>query len=87
MPTSTGIGALIVGDIGEYEYGRDIVIENKTNLLQTITKLHHSYMSLQYPLLFPYGEDDYRIDQKLNSNISDKKSLRNRVSMRTFYCY
>ena len=38
------------------------MIENKTKTLQRITKLHPSYMSLQYPLLFPYGEDSYRID-------------------------
>ena len=57
LPTSTDIASLIVGDIGEYESGRDIVIENRTKTLQRITKLYHSYMSLQYPLLFPYGED------------------------------
>ena len=28
--TSNDIGALIVRDIGEYELGRDIVIQNKT---------------------------------------------------------
>ena len=60
--TSNDIDALIVGDIGEYESGRDIVIENKTDTLQRITKLHPSYMSLQYPLLFLYGENGYRID-------------------------
>ena len=42
LPTSTDIGALIVGDIREYEAGRDIVIENKTKTLQRITKLYPS---------------------------------------------
>ena len=62
LPTSNDIGALIVGDIGEYELRRDIVIENKTKVLQRISKLHPSYMSLQYPLLFFYREDGYRVD-------------------------
>ena len=87
LPTSNGIGALIVGDIGEYELGRDIVIENKTKLLQRISKLHPVYMSLQYPLLFPYREDGYRVDLQLNTNSTNIKSSRNRISMRAFYCY
>ena len=62
LPTSDDINGLIVRDIGEYESGRDIVIENRTKALQRISKLHPSYMSLQYPLLFPYGEDGFRID-------------------------
>ena len=33
LPTSNNIGALIVGDIGECELGRDIVIQNKTDNL------------------------------------------------------
>ena len=62
LPTLDDIGALIVRDIREYESGRDIVIENRTKALQRISKLHPSYMSLQYPLLFPYGEDGFRVD-------------------------
>ena len=87
LPTSTDIGALIVEDIGEYEFGRDIIIENRSKTLQRITKLHPSYMSLQYPLLFPYGEDGYRIDLRDTSNSTNRKISTNRISMRTFYCY
>ena len=76
LPTSNDIGGLIVGDIGEYEKGRDIIVENRSNILQRITKLHPSYMSLQYPLLFPYGEDEYRIDLNLNNQHSDQQSSR-----------
>ena len=62
LPTSNDIGGLIVGDIGEYEEWRDIIMQEKINNLQRITKLHPSYMALQYILLFPYGEDGYRTD-------------------------
>ena len=62
LPTSTDISALIVGDIGEYENGRDIIIYDWTEQLQIISKLHPSYMALQYQLLFSYKEDEYRID-------------------------
>lgn len=64
-PTLTDIGGLIVGDIGEVNSERDLIIEDRANHLQRVTKLHPKYMSLQYPLLFPYGEDGYREDIKL----------------------
>ncbi|CAN6720129.1 unnamed protein product [Malus baccata var. baccata] len=60
LPASDGIDGLIVGDIGQFHTERDIVVEHKTYGLQRITKLHPRYMALQYPLLFPYGEDGYR---------------------------
>ncbi|RYE12417.1 MAG: glutamate--tRNA ligase, partial [Rickettsiales bacterium] len=87
LPTSNDIGGLIVGDIGEYEKGKDIIVETKSNDLQRITKLHPSYMSLQYPLLFPYGEDGFRPDLKLNTNHLQKQPLRKRIPMRAYYCY
>ena len=46
LPTSTDIGALIVGDIREHESVRDIVIENRTKALQRITRLHPSPICL-----------------------------------------
>ena len=66
--TLTDIGGLIVGDFGLYEKGRYIIIHNHTGELQIIKKLHSFFMTLQYPLLFPYGEDEYRIDVKWNPN-------------------
>ena len=81
------IGGLIVGDFGLYENGRDIIIHSKTGELQRINKLHPSYMALQYPLLFPYGEDGYRADIKWNSNYTGKQPRRNRISMRSFYAF
>uniref|UniRef100_A0A2K1ZIH9 Uncharacterized protein n=1 Tax=Populus trichocarpa TaxID=3694 RepID=A0A2K1ZIH9_POPTR len=59
-PSSDDIGGLIVGDIGDYRSKRDIVIESSSGTLQRISKLHPKFMSLQYPLLFPFGEDGYR---------------------------
>ena len=44
-------------------------------------------MSLQYPLLFPYGEDGYRTDLKYHVNNTNTTYKRKRVSMREFYCY
>jgi len=36
---------------------RDIIVETQHGQLQRIHELHSSCLALQYPLLFPYGED------------------------------
>ena len=56
-PTASEAAALIVGDIGEYNRQRDIIIEHRSGGLKRINDLHPSFMAMQYPLLFPYGED------------------------------
>ena len=60
LPTASEVAALIVGDIDEAFSVRDIVIEKDPGDLQHINELHPAYLPLQYPLLFPYGEDGYR---------------------------
>ena len=87
LPTSTDIGGLIVGDFGMYEKSKYIIIHNQTGELQKIYKLHPSYMVLQYPLLFLYGEYGYRIDIKCNPNFNGKQPRRNRISMSSFYTF
>ncbi|KAL4598101.1 hypothetical protein ACB092_11G035000 [Castanea dentata] len=61
LPTCSEIAAIIVGDIGAENAHRDIIVELKEGGLQRINVLHPSYMALQYPLLFPYGEDGFRL--------------------------
>jgi hypothetical protein len=38
---------------------RDIIVEFKDMGLQRISDIHPRLMSLQYPLLFPFGEDGF----------------------------
>ncbi|KAJ6876879.1 hypothetical protein NC651_029788 [Populus alba x Populus x berolinensis] len=61
-PSLNDIGGLVVGDIGHCRSDRDIIIESLSGTLQRISKLHPKFMSLHYPLLFPYGEDEERLD-------------------------
>ncbi|XP_035841358.1 uncharacterized protein LOC110919437 [Helianthus annuus] len=59
LPTASEVAALIPSD-GNPTDSRDILIQERdTNTTKRISELHPSYMSLQYPLLFPYGEDRY----------------------------
>ncbi|KAL8140113.1 LOW QUALITY PROTEIN: hypothetical protein V2J09_006134 [Rumex salicifolius] len=45
----------IVGDFGHSGTTRDVLIERKSGGLQQISELHPLYMTLQYPILLPYG--------------------------------
>ncbi|XP_061994695.1 uncharacterized protein LOC133712606 isoform X1 [Rosa rugosa] len=76
-PTSEEIGGLIVGDIGQHNANKDLIIESKSGCLQRISKIHPKYMSLQYPILFPYGEDGYKpnlLIEQIPGNSKKKKT-------------
>ena len=52
---------------------QDIILETRGGQLQRIDELHSSYLGLQYPLLFPYGEDGYRPDILHRATSTGKK--------------
>ncbi|XP_035838895.1 uncharacterized protein LOC110906904 [Helianthus annuus] len=63
LPTASEITALIAGD---FDGAFDIqdTVRKKSGGLQRISELHPSYLALQYPLIFPYAEDGYRVDRQ-----------------------
>ena len=81
VPTVSEVVALIAGDI-DANSKRDIIVETQNGQLQRIHKFHCSYQGLQYPLLFPYGEDGYRPDILHRDTLSGKKRKRNCLTMR-----
>ncbi|GJZ41767.1 ATP-dependent DNA helicase PIF1-like protein, partial [Tanacetum coccineum] len=86
-PTVSEVAALIVNDFGDGIPVRDIVV-NKNNVSpQCISELHPSYMALQYPLLFPYGEDGFheKIDHCVNEGTCKTKC--GYVTMKEYYAY
>lgn len=62
MPTADGVAALIVGDFDDMQFGRDVVVKLRDGFLTKIHETHTAFIPLQYPLLFPYGEDGFRED-------------------------
>uniref|UniRef100_A0A0R0KHB5 ATP-dependent DNA helicase n=2 Tax=Glycine subgen. Soja TaxID=1462606 RepID=A0A0R0KHB5_SOYBN len=86
VPTVPEVAALIVGDF-DANSKRDIIIETQHGQLQRIHELHSSYLPLQYPLLFPYGENGYRPDILHSSRSDGKKRKRNRLTMREWFSY
>ncbi|KAJ9541777.1 hypothetical protein OSB04_028283 [Centaurea solstitialis] len=87
LPSASEVAALIVGDIGNTTEKRDIIVEHQTGRLQQISELHPSYLPLQYPLLFPYGEDGYRVDIPHRGITSSNSSKRPNVTMREFFAF
>ena len=57
----------------------------KDRFPKRINKLHSSYMSLQFPLLFVYGQPGYNTDMTLRGVKANKK--RNNMSMNMYYKY
>ncbi|KAL5176913.1 ATP-dependent DNA helicase pif1 [Glycine soja] len=74
LPTTTEVVALIVGDEHSADK-RGIIIEKQSELLKRIHELHPAYFPLQYPLLYPKGEDGYRLNipHKDHANIHATK--------------
>ncbi|XP_076898243.1 uncharacterized protein LOC143551766 [Bidens hawaiensis] len=86
LPSSSEVAALIVGDIGNIE-PRDIIVETKTGSLKHISELHPSYVPLQYPLFYIYGDECYRVDIPHRDFRSLQKSKRPNCTMREFFAY
>ncbi|CAN6825137.1 unnamed protein product [Brassica oleracea] len=55
LPSTSEVAGLIVRDMSSTIGVRDIVVQFQSDTLQQIRDDHPLYMSLQYPLLFPYG--------------------------------
>jgi hypothetical protein len=60
VPEVDEVAALIVGDFDNSEDGRDIVVKGRGGCLERIHETHAKYIPLQYPLLFPFREDQYQ---------------------------
>ncbi|KAL8480698.1 hypothetical protein ACS0TY_027297 [Phlomoides rotata] len=65
---------------------RDVVLHTHARELRRISELHPSYVPLQYPLLFLYSEDGYRLDV-VHNDAGNTTRKRARLSMREFFTY
>ncbi|GKC39962.1 hypothetical protein Tco_1052346 [Tanacetum coccineum] len=86
-PTVSEVAALIINDFGNGLPIRDIVVNKNNTGPQRISKLHPSYMALQYRLLFLYGEDGYHEKIPYHINRGNRKTKRGYVTMKEYYAY
>ncbi|XP_019151941.1 PREDICTED: uncharacterized protein LOC109148663 [Ipomoea nil] len=88
LPTANEVAALIVGDLDTSIGDRDILIESQTGQLKRINHLNPAYLPLQYPLLFPYGEDGYYEDITFSSAWSQgHHGGRKRISPKEYFSF
>ncbi|PWA84998.1 hypothetical protein CTI12_AA154590 [Artemisia annua] len=59
LPTSQTLGAIVFDSGPESESNYDVILEYRDGVLKRISKIHKSYMSLQFPLIFIYGQPGY----------------------------
>ena len=86
LPTTDEVAMLIVGDIENLEKGRDIIVRKHDGMLQQINEHHPAYLALQYPLLFPYGDDGYTRGIGLRLSVDDQRKRTN-LTMREYMQY
>jgi hypothetical protein len=58
-PIASEVVGLVIDDLGLSDEGRDLVVQDHASNLQRIKETHCKFMSMQYPILFPYGEDGF----------------------------
>jgi hypothetical protein len=86
MPSATEVAALIVNDSEVNRKGRDVIVQYKDMRPRRISENHPKFMAMQYPLLFPNGEDGYR--QNIPYIVREgAKFKRKHVTMLEYYAY
>ncbi|GJW01166.1 DNA helicase [Tanacetum coccineum] len=87
LPTTESIGATVFGETSSMENDFDLIVEQHSRFPQRVNKLHPCYMSLQFPLLFVYGEEGYHKDIKLLHVPGQSTKGEKRVTMNMYYAY
>ncbi|ONM56846.1 putative replication protein [Zea mays] len=84
LPANGELAAVIVGDCLPSQYKYDVLVHARDGGLKHISCLHPSYMALQYPLLFPYGDHGYHLGIKYTDVGEGDATCRKYVTMLEF---
>ncbi|GJU24896.1 DNA helicase [Tanacetum coccineum] len=85
FPTSNTFGAMVFESGITSNTDFDVIIQHNDDPPQRVNKLHPSYMSLQFPLIFIYGQSGYHTYLKLKS--ADGRGRARRITMLAYYKY
>jgi hypothetical protein len=86
LPGAEEVAALVIKNPINENQGRDIIVEYKDVGPKRISEIHPKLMPMQYPLLFPYGEDGFTLEIPYQ----DKDGVtykRNNVTMLEYNAY
>ncbi|GKD93717.1 DNA helicase, partial [Tanacetum coccineum] len=87
LPTGDMLGAIVYEPGPDTDMDFDILIEHRIGQPQRVNKLHPSYMALQFPLLFVYGEDGYSKEMKMVRVPGSSPDEDRRLTMKAYYSY
>ncbi|XP_028782636.1 uncharacterized protein LOC114738734 [Neltuma alba] len=87
LPSASEVAALVVGDVDMAFNVRDVIVEQLSGSIQHISELHPAYLPLQYPILFPFGEDGYRHDIEHREDTLSSTKKKKRLSMREYFTF
>jgi hypothetical protein len=85
-PVASEVVGLIVNDLGNTDEGRDLVVQQHSSQLQRIQETHCKFMAMQYPLLFPYGEDGFHENLYMTCPRSNNMK-RQKITVAKYYSY
>ncbi|GKB83788.1 DNA helicase, partial [Tanacetum coccineum] len=85
LPGSDVLGGIVFEDGPQSRTDFDVIIEFRGGFPKRINKLHQSYMSLQFPLLFVFGEPGYYPELLLKPK--DGSGRGKKVTMNAYYKY
>lgn len=86
-PVVSEVVGLVVGDIGESDGGRDLLVQHQSGQLQRVHENHCKFMAMQYPILFPYWEDGYHRNIRYQRYRQSESMKRGNVTMVEFFAY
>ncbi|KAI9091045.1 hypothetical protein K1719_028315 [Acacia pycnantha] len=88
MPTTYELAALIVGNFDKSYTKRDIIVKRQSGNLQRIDdQLHMSYLPLQYPLLFPYGDNGYDSTNEHSNELLSMTKKKKKLTPREYLAF
>ncbi|GKD55966.1 hypothetical protein Tco_1289353, partial [Tanacetum coccineum] len=85
LPTSNTLGAVVFDSEVTGSTDFDVIIQEKAGPPKRINKLHKSYMSLQFPLLFVYGQAGFHTELKLRAANGSRNERR--LTILSYYVY
>lgn len=86
-PVASEVVGLVINDLGITDDGRDLVVQDHACNLQRIKESHCKFMAMQYPILFPYGEDGFHEDLKYCQCRRSEAIRRKNVTQAEYYSH
>ena len=81
LPAVNELAALLVGDMSSSMHPFDIVLESQQGRFKRVPPIHPALMALQYPILFPYGDNGYQLGIKFRDGAAGYRGKRTEVCM------